>query len=295
MDQKTIERVEQPAAVVAGVRADSGTRPHHPRRRHRRWPWVLGVPVVLLAAGFLVIVLTTSRAHEVTMAQAEQRLGGQGKGVAGARPARGVYEYAGSGTDRLTLPPMSQSDGPTMPGTVTLSGRNCWVWRIDYSSHHWETVDYCRHGDATWETGGQIWQLWSIGPLRETNLTTMTCAPHTVSLPATAVPGQVWHERCTGTSTAVKGAMVSAGPYRFLGPRALIVGGRVVRADEFLRLRTDTGAQRGTERSELWIDAANGLPIRLRRDITVITDTPFGTSTYTQSSVFSLASLVPRP
>jgi hypothetical protein len=181
-----------------------------------------------------------------------------------------------------------------MPGTVTLSGPNCWVFRIDYSSHHWETVDYCRHGGATWETGGQIWQLWSIGPLQETNLTTMTCAPHAVSLPATAVPGQVWHEGCAGASSAVKGAMVSAGTYRFVGPRTLTVGGRVVRADEFVRQRTDTGAQRGTERSEIWIDAASGLPIRLHRDIKVTTDTPFGTSTYTQSGLFNLVSPVAR-
>ena len=65
-----------------------------------------------------------------------------------------------------------------------------------------------------------------------------------------------------------------------------------MRAAEFERTRTDTGAQRGTERAEVWLDASTGLPLRLRQDLEVTTDTPFGSSTYTQSGVFTLTSLV---
>ena len=42
----------------------------------------------------------------------------------------------------------------------------------------------------------------------------------------------------------------------------------------------------------MWLDAATGLPLRLRQDLEIKTDTPFGSSTYTQSGVFTLASLV---
>jgi hypothetical protein len=246
--------------------------------------------VVALAAG--VLVLTTNRAHEVTMGQAEQNLGQRGQGSAGARPARGVYDYVGSGTEHLTLPPLSQGEGPIIPGTVTLQGTSCWVFRVDYSSHHWQTWDYCRHGGDTWEAGGQTWQLWAIGPLNETNLSTFSCAPRTMSLPAAALPGQAWEGRCTGTNSAVKGRTLSQGPYRFVGLTTLSVGGHPVRVAQFLRLRQDSGAQHGTERAEVWLDAANGLPIRLRQDLRITTDTPFGTSTYTQSGVFTLQSLV---
>lgn len=34
------------------------------------------------------------------------------------RPAAGVYEYEGTGTESLSLPPLSQSQGPTVPATV---------------------------------------------------------------------------------------------------------------------------------------------------------------------------------
>ena len=100
--------------------------------------------------------------------------------------------------------------------------------------------------------------------------------------------------RCTGTSTEVKGQMTSTGPYRFEGDVTVSVGGRPVRAAHFLELRTDSGAQRGTERSELWMSVSDGLPLRLEQDIKVTTATPFGTSIYTQVGVFTLASLTPH-
>jgi hypothetical protein len=259
-------------------------------RRHRRWPWIVAGAVLVVLAGAGVLAFGGDRAHEVTMNQAEQRLGEHGGGVAGARPAPGVYRYKGSGTERLSFPPLSQSEGPLIPGTVTLSGANCWVFRLDYSSHHWQTWDYCRHGADTWEAGGQTWQLWSIGPINESNTSTFTCAPGTMSLPATAVPGQVWHGRCTGTNTAVSGTTVSEGPYRFVGLTTLSAGGTSVRTAEFVRNRTDSGAQSGSEHAEVWLDASTGLPVRLRQDITVTTDTPFGRSTYTQSGVLTLTS-----
>ena len=69
------------------------------------------------------------------------------------------------------------------------------------------------------------------------------------------------------------------------------VGGTSVQAAEFLRLRTDSGAQNGTERSEVWFDEQNGLILRLAQDIKVTSATSFGTSTYTQVGVLALASL----
>ncbi len=271
--------------------ASSGPAGPDTPRRHRRWPWIVGGVVFVILAAAAVVVLSTDRAHEVTLGQAEQRLGGNGGGVAGARPSPGVYEYRGSGTEHLSLPPLSQGEGPLIPGTVTLRGADCWVFRVDYSSHHWQTWDYCRHGADTWEAGGQTWQLWSIGPLNESNTSTFTCAPATMSLPGKAVPGQVWQGRCTGRNTAVSGTTISAGPYRFVGLTTVSVGGTPVRTAEFVRNRTDSGAQRGSEHAEVWLDASTGLPIRLRQELTVSTDTPFGRSTYTQSGVFSLVSL----
>lgn len=266
------------------------------RRGRRRWLWIMGGAVVLIGCGVLAFWLTTSRARPVSMREAESQLGSHGKGISGSdRPTRGVYEYSGSGTEQLSLPPLSQAEGPTMPGTITLQGSNCWVFKIDYSTHHWQTWRYCLRDGNLWEAGGQSWQLWSIGPINVTNLTSFGCGiGSSMALPATRSPGDVWQSRCTGTNTSVKGTTVSAGPYRFIGDATISVGHTPVLAARFLRLRTDSGAQRGTERSEVWFDARNGLVLRLQQDIKVTTATPFGTSTYTQVGVMSLVSLVPH-
>ena len=263
--------------------------------RHHRWPWVLVALVLLAGAGAGIVWLTSSRARPVTLCQAESRLGKNGSAAPGAgRPSPGVYEYTGSGSEQLSLPPLSQAEGRSMPGTVSLLGSNCWVFRIDYSTHHWQTWKYCPHDSGLWEAGGQSWQLWSVGPLQFTNLSSFSCAPASMALPADVSPGERWESRCTGVNTSVKGRTVSAGPYRFVGLATMSIGGTRVEAAQFSRFRVDSGAQRGTERSAEWFDAENGLPLRLEQDIKVTTSTPFGTSTYTQSGTLVLVSLTPH-
>ncbi|HXX90897.1 MAG TPA: hypothetical protein VEI83_11825 [Acidimicrobiales bacterium] len=271
----------------------SGDQGPQPKRRRRRWPWVLGVLLLLLGTAVLVVWLTTNRARPVTMRQAQSRLPkGGGAASSAIRPVPGVYAYSGSGTEHLSSPPLSQAEGPTMPGTVTLQGSDCWIFRIDYSTHHWQTWRYCLHDGDLWEMGGQSWQLWSIGPINATNLSTFTCAPGTMSLPAKPVPGQKWEGKCTGTNSSVKGKTVSAGPYQFIGRTTLSIAGTPVAAEHFLRLRTDSGAQTGSERSEVWLDARTGLPLRLQQDIKVTSATPFGTSTYSQVGIFTVTSMM---
>lgn len=269
-------------------------KPASGRKRHRRWPWVLGAVTVLLGGTALAFWLTASRAHEVSMRQAESQLGAMGGKPGHNRPAPGVYKYVGSGTENLSLPPLSQSEGPVIPGTVTLQGKNCWTWRIDYSSHHWQNWHYCVHQGSMWEAGGQSWQLWSIGPINATNLSSFTCVARSMALPAGGRPGQQWHSRCLGTNTSVGGKTVSAGPYKLLGYTTLTIGGVKVPAAHYLRLRTDSGAQTGTERSEEWFDIKTGLVLRLDQSLKVTSATPFGTSTYTQRGTLQLTSMTPH-
>lgn len=229
------------------------------------------------------------------MSEAESRLGPGAQGTPGAfRPEPGVYRYTGAGTDRLSMLSLSQRQGPSLPGTVTLEGSSCWVFKMDFSTHHWQSWRYCRHGDDLWEASGQTWQLWSIGPVQVTNLTTMTCRPGSMALPGKATLGQQWQAKCSGTSTTVKGRVVSEGPYRLVGLPTLRIGGEEVQAAHFLRLRTDSGAQKGEERSEVWLDRRTGLPLRAEQSVKVVTATPFGSSRYTQVGHFQLRSLTPH-
>jgi hypothetical protein len=296
-----LERSETRPADSDGARrghGGSGKRrkpsPPSERPRHRRWPWVLGAVVLLLGGGAIVVWLTTSRAVPVSIAQAEGRLGTNDSiGSLGNRPAPGVYRFTGSGTDRLSLPPLSQPEGPTMPGTVSLVGSDCWTFRIDYSSHHWQTWDFCDRGGTLVETGGAVWQLWSIGPINVTNMTTLRCTRTSTWIPSHLVAGSSWRTSCGGTSTAVHGPMTTAGSDRYVRTVTMKIGGRPVAAEYFRQVRKDSGAQRGTEVSSVWLEEGNGLPLRLTENIEVVTGTPFGTSTYRQQGVFQLKSLSP--
>jgi hypothetical protein len=262
------------------------------RKRRRRWPWiVLGVVVVLVGAG-TVLWQSASRAHQVSLQQAKRQAGAL-SGMAGSgRPAPGVYRYVGSGTEQLSLPPLSQTEGPTIPVTVRLEGSDCFIVRVDYSSHHWQTWEYCRHGTDLWELGGQQWQLWSIGPVNVTSSGTVTCT-NTMALATHPSLGQVWSADCSGTNSAVSGTIFSRGTYRFLGDVTLRIGGTSVRCAHYLRLRTNSGAQQGTEHSDVWFDLANGLPVRMVQQLHATTQTSFGRTTYGQSGEFTAASVRP--
>ncbi len=74
----------------------------------------------------------------------------------------------------------------------------------------------------------------------------------------------------------------------------LIVDEHEVRAAHFVRRWCLSGAQVGPERDDVWFDTATGLPIENSRTIEVKVHTPFGDSTYTESSRFTLRSLTPE-
>ncbi len=261
------------------------------RWTRRRWPWILGTAVLLIGAVVLVGLLTRNQAHQVSMPQAEAQAGLPPAGSpASGRPAAGVYQYRGSGTEKLSLPPLTQGEGPTIPGTVSWQGSDCWTFRLDYSSHHWQTWRFCRHGSDLWEAGGQSWQLWAVGPIDFTNLSTFTCAAGSMAYPGHGRVGETWQSRCTGTNSSVKGQTVTAGPYEWMGTTAIEVSGVRTPVVHFHRSRVDTGAQSGTESADVWVDARTGLPVRLSQQLRVTTSTLFGKSTYTQVGTLELAS-----
>lgn len=204
-----------------------------------------------------------------------------------------MYRYEGTGTESLSTPPLSQDQGPTMPGTVEVGADGCWTFRIDYSSNHWQTWEHCPVGDDLVETGGQSWQRWMIGATAITNLSDFTCAGGAMLVPADPAPDDEWTGRCTGTNEAVDGESVSEGPYRFIGEEDLEVGDATVATRHFRRQRTMSGAQVGSERSDVWFAVDTGLPIRNERTIEARTATPIGDSTYSETGEFHLVDVDP--
>lgn len=267
--------------------------------RNRKRAVLAGVgAAVVVVVGLGVWLTLRDNARPVEVDEAKQRTTTtdatdvtEPTSAARPRPAPGVYRYEGTGSESLSTPPLSQSQGPTMPATVELVGEDCWTFRIDYSNNHWQEWDHCWDGEDLVETGGRSWQRWMVGTTAITNTGEFDCDPGTMVLPASPDDGGPWTGRCTGLNDATEGEMVSEGPYRFVGEEPFDVDGTTVTAHRFVRERTMSGAQQGTERSEVWFDAATGLPLRNERRLEARTDTVIGESTYTETGEFQLLSL----
>lgn len=260
-----------------------------------------GVAAVVVVGGIGLFLTLRDNARPVTVDEARARTtttagdeaGSDAVADAGSRrPEPGIYRYEGTGTEALSTPPLSQTQGPEMPATVEWLEDGCWSLRIDYSSNHWQRWRYCPTGDDVAETGGETWQRWMIGTTAITNLSTFRCE-ESVTMAAAPEPDQQWPQRCTGTGEAVEGETVSEGPHRFDGEETLDVDGEAVLTQRYVSERSMSGAQTGTERSTTWFAVGTGLPVRNERTLEVRTDTPIGQSTYTERADFHLLQLEP--
>jgi hypothetical protein len=275
--------------------------------RLRRAGLVLGALalVVLVVAGYGFLALRenwfpfhSDSPREVSASEARRRFrehGASGSGGAQAfTPAAGVYGYRGSGSESLSNPRRSQSEGPSIPGTVTHRSNGCWRLRLDYSSNHYRRWDFCVRKGTLVEVGYRVWQRWDFGSFAIDNLSSLVCEPPAVVLEAGMTDGEKWPADCRGDSTMISGTTISTGTHRLVGTEKVDVGGAEVDAFHFRDDRTVSGVQSGTEHFDFWL-AADGLLLKGAQRIEVESGgSPLGNVTYTQQSGFSLTSMSPQ-
>ncbi len=271
-----------------------------PGRRRRHRVRIVGVVVgVALLAGVVTLVALWNRgsSRPVSMEEARRRAGAPGTDPSGGavafQPAAGVYRYRGEGTEHLDKPPLTQTQGPDIPGTVTHLEGGCWRLRVDYSTNHWQSWDYCPAGSGLTENAGAFFQRLDLVVAEVDTSSTYTCDPPVDAIRVTQRAGDQWMQQCRGTSTGSEGEVISSGPYTYVGPELLDIGGTEVAALHYHRLRNLTGGQTGTEDVDVWFDAATGLPLRNQRVITVHSSALIGGVTYEEDGAFQLASMTP--
>jgi len=209
-------------------------------------------------------------------------------------PAEGVYPLNGQGTERISFPPNSQRDGAVMPVTITYLADGCWQWHIDYNVAHWEEYDFCSSDGRLLLAGNRDSQSWDFGEIKVNNLGRFTCPSGSVVLPQSPKPGETQRYSCTGTNTAVSGRSIAATTVRIVGMVTLRIGGTVVPTIHELQLVTLTGGQRGRVREDWWFTVRSGLPVRVERQITLLSNSPVGTITYSEVGSWQMASLRPQ-
>ena len=52
--------------------------------------------------------------------------------------------------------------GPRIPVTVTEDTNSCWTFRVDYSTHHWQSNQYCAKGRVLQETNESTFQSFDF-------------------------------------------------------------------------------------------------------------------------------------
>jgi len=283
-------------AALGALRHDRPQRSHGHRRR-----WVLGTIGLVLATGVGVfaVLWVNSGAHELPLSIAYQRFRPDSPGSKYAneplRPAQGVYRYAGSGTEHLSVPPKTQLEGPVIPGTVTYLPGGCWSFRLDYSDNHWQSATYCPHQGELELTARGGWYRWDFVAITVADASTYTCAPPEVAVPAVLRTGRRDDFSCRGTNHPLNIPPVTmSGWVEYIGSSTVVVDGRSLRALHLREVSTFRGGQSGRNVADTWFEVATGLPLLGTWSTEVRTASPLGTSTLTASGRFRLADLVPR-
>ena len=270
----------------------TGDDPHHRRLRRLAIAGVVLVVVFGAALGVFAYLWSRSDSRPVTLDEARRRfleeLGPTGPDGP-FTPPEGVYAYTGSGSEELSSPPKSQNEGPEMPGTVRHGEDGCWTFRLDYSTNHHRTWQFCADADGLREMGSIVYQRWDFVVTSVDNTATVRCRPGAVVIETGMAPGDEWTSRCKGENSAIDGTTITTTTHRFVGREALTVGGASVDTLHFRNDGVVSGAQTGTESFDLWL-RADGLIVQGRQRIVVDSDSPIGKVTYTQQGEFSLVS-----
>jgi hypothetical protein len=211
-------------------------------------------------------------------------------------PRAGVYTYSGSGEEHLSFLSTSQAQGPTLPGTVTRGTDGCWTFAIEYNTFHHQTWEWCEQNGTLVERGGTTQQQFDFVAFKVDETSEVTCSPPFVAFDPGAQPGDVTTIRCRGHSETTGTDLTSTGTARFVGRDTLDISGRSVPALHYEMRRSITGDQTGEDFTEIWFSAADGMPLRNEREISIVSPAPapLDSVTYTERGEWQLDSLEPR-
>ena len=269
---------------------------------HHPWRIAVLVVVVIVVGGFAYtggryLFRSHPGAKSVDSAVDELRSSTslEGSGTASfARPAVGVYQAAGEGSEHISTPPNSQDDGAVMPITVRYLPDGCWTWHIDYNSAHWHEFDFCPKGNELLLVAQRNYQAWDFGAMKIDNTGTYTCEPAAPIVVEDPQPGERFEHHCSGDNTAAPGDSISAGPAIIVGTETLTIDGAEVPAVHQTRTQQMSGTQSGQVTEEWWFAPDTGLPLRAERHYKIDSPSVIGKVSYTEDGSWQLSSLVPR-
>ena len=147
------------------------------------------------------------------------------------RPPGGVYTFAGTGTEKLSLLATTQHWGPRIPVTVTEDTNSCWDFprRLQHAPL---AVDRstAREGACSRRPGETTFQSFDFVAFKANDTNEVVCSPAIDRIRVDAKPGSSWHVACDGRSKTRGTKFHARGTDTFVGIEKLRVGGELVPA-----------------------------------------------------------------
>lgn len=287
-----------PSQGASPAPEESETTQNRPRRRLRRV--LFGAALVLLvfvvAAG-LWFFLGRDQAKELSDIEAVAgfRAGGGDPTADPAenegRPVPGVYTATASGSESIGLPGFDESLGPGAPVTVTYGDDGCFIYRVDFNSHHWRSWTFCPAGTATFALQRlDSWTARKAPALDIATLSTYRCDVPVDYLWPDMADGDRRTGVCTGTTDSDDSVTDDNGDLEVLDVAATMkIDGTDVAVVHLRSADTLSGDQTGSENGEWWLDATTGLPLR----VSVASALGGGLADYSEQFDVELSTLTP--
>jgi hypothetical protein len=198
-----------------------------------------------------------------------------------ALPPSGVYRYATTGHERLSMPGARHKYPSETHLTVTHGGCGLTLrWQV--LEERWDEAVQCRVPDGRVQDSFVSYREFYGYGKREV----MICEP-APAFPPSREPGVEWSGVCEGDGTR----MLSRS--RLLGVEFRQVGTTSVRTLRVSTLRELRGASEGQIQVDEWYRTTDGLPVRMELVADVESDGPVGRVQYHEEYVIELAAAEP--
>jgi len=253
---------------------------------HRLWALGIGFAVVLAAvAAGIWFFLLRSPGTQVDLRQAlrlyrhDQR--STTAATTGLIPPPGVYAYRTSGYERLSLGGISRSFPPTSEMIVTAAACTTVRW-VPFEQHMEGLVECPGRNGAVMMSAALSDE--EIAGVRTTE--SIHCPQHAYFLPPRPTVGQHWTATChsSGQTIGFSG--------RVLGWSTISVGGDRRSALHTRITLTFAGSEAGTNPTDYWVSAANGVILREKEAVDLAQRTgPLGSVRYSEEMAVGLSSL----
>jgi len=247
------------------------------------------------------------------------------------RPDAGAYDYVGDGVQRLRLGDPAEGgaggaggipggggpggggggaggessgflvdlehiQGPEMTATVTHVDERCWDFLIVMSDFRSDLTTFCVKSDGGLEKKRelqtQLWDVPGIGIVE--NFSDVECEQGDIVRPDMK-PEDSWTHLCGGLNSAVEGDYFSNASFHFVGEETLTVGGEAVEAFHFEENRQISGSSLGELLVSWWFAKSDYRPLKSQRTVTLVTDSDFGSISYTEEGDWESSTLIPTP